>query len=116
MDWNKESRVWRYDGKEFTNISGLTDLKDESIYSIKQDKTGSFWFATQNKGVWHYDGKSFTNFTTKDGLSNNSVFCIVLENNGNLWFGTRGMGLCRYDGRKFTDFTEPITKQIDLNY
>lgn len=108
--------VYRYDGKNFTNIIEKTEFKNETITAVLEDKKGNIWFGTDsdnnnsekegNGGTWCFDGNTYKLFTTKDGLSHNSVFCIIQDRDRNIWFGTRNTGLCRYDGKTFTDFTE----------
>ncbi len=106
--------VYSYDGKSFTNLTEKIGIKNDTLITMIEDKSGTLWFGHNSDnmknggdgGVWRYDGKSLKLFTTKDGLSHNCVFCIVEERDGNIWFGTRNTGLCRFDGKAFTDFTE----------
>ncbi len=92
--------AYRYDGKSFLKMEGLST---SPITRIIEDKNGNLWFGGAG-GIWQYDGKSFTHFTTKDGLINNDVWSILEDRGGNLWIGTRSTGLSRYDGKTFTSF------------
>jgi ligand-binding sensor domain-containing protein len=106
--------IYSYDGSAFTNLSDKIGIKNDTLITMLEDKSGNLWFGHNSGnmknggdgGVWRYDGKSLKRLTTKDGLSHNCVFCIVEDNDGNIWFGTRNTVLCRYDGKSFTDFTE----------
>jgi len=101
-NWNG---AYRYDGKSFTKIDGLSTGSVSPVSRIIEDKSGNLWFGGGYRGICRYDGKSFTCFTTKDGLTDNDVWSILEDRTGNLWIGTRNMGLCRYDGKTFTPFT-----------
>lgn len=90
----------------FSIYKTLQGLKQNTIRSMLQDRTGCIWFGTGGGGVCKYDGKSFTSFTTRQGLSNNAVLCMLQDKSGNIWFGTYGGGVCRYDGKSFTTFSE----------
>lgn len=100
--------------KSFTNFGKQIGMKNDTLVSMMEDKTGNLWFGCQSDdmmnggkgGVWCYDGNSLKLFTTNDGLSHNCVFTIIEDKTGNIWFGTRNTGLCRYDGKNFTNFTE----------
>jgi ligand-binding sensor domain-containing protein len=108
-NWNG---AYRYDGKSFTKIDGLSN---GPVTRIIEDKKGNLWFGGGYRGICRYDsgrvGQTFTCFTTKDGLINNDVWSILEDKSGNFWIGTRGTGLYRYDprravGKTFTNFSE----------
>jgi len=98
--------AYRYDGKSFIKMDGLSTGSTSPITRIIEDKKGNLWFGGGDRGICRYDGKSFTCFTTKDGLINNDVWSILEDKAGNLWIGTRNTGLSRYDGKYFTSFSE----------
>lgn len=90
---------------------------DPNIRSIFQDKSGVYWFGTNNAGVFRYDpsnkeGKTLIQFTEKDGLANNQIQSIQEDENGNLWFGTGNFGVSRFDGKKFTTLTSQENLQV----
>ncbi|HMT55114.1 MAG TPA: two-component regulator propeller domain-containing protein, partial [Saprospiraceae bacterium] len=68
-------------GKYLTIKNGLPS---NNVYSIKQDKKGFIWAAT-DKGVVRYDGKSFKLFTVDQGLASNDNFAMLLDSKGNVW-------------------------------
>ncbi len=88
----------------FSYWGTLHGLKNTTIRSLAQDRSGNIWIGTNGGGISRYDGKYFTTFTTQEGLSNNIVLSILADHKGNLWFGTNG-GLSLYDGKTFTNFT-----------
>lgn len=106
--------VYAYDGRGFSNLNEKIGLKNDTLVSMLEDRSGNLWLGhssgnMQNGGdggVYRYDGKSLKLLTTKDGLSHNHVFCMIPDSHGNIWFGTRNTGLCRYDGKTWKDFTE----------
>jgi ligand-binding sensor domain-containing protein len=58
-----EGGVWRYDGKNFQNISKNDDLAHPAVWSILEDKSGNLWIGTRSTGLSRYDGKTFTRFS-----------------------------------------------------
>jgi ligand-binding sensor domain-containing protein len=106
--------VYSYDGSAFTKFNDNIGIKNDTLFSMLEDKAGNLWLSnnceniknSRDGGVLRYDGKSLQLFTTKEGLSHNCICCIVEDRDGDIWFGTRNTGLCRYDGKSFTDFTE----------
>lgn len=41
------------------------------IFSMAEDHSGIFWFATRNHGICHYDGKTFTSIGASEGFTSN---------------------------------------------
>ncbi|MCD6018629.1 MAG: hypothetical protein K0S53_1750 [Bacteroidetes bacterium] len=86
-----------------------TSAKNE-VWSILQDKTGSFWFGTSN-GVYQYDGKSLAPFLQNDKIINKNklrlkhIQAILEDQDGNFWFASWNQeGACRFDGKTLTNF------------
>jgi PAS domain S-box-containing protein len=71
-------------------------LSDDSIWSIRQDESGTLWFGTGG-GLNRFDpaAGSFKRYRVKDGLPNETVLCI-LEAGQNLWISTND-GLVRFN-------------------
>lgn len=86
-----------------------TDRIAQYVVEMYQDKQGSLWFGTMNKGVARYDGQQLTYFSTKDGLPSNSVSSFAEDGEGNLWAGTHA-GVCKFDGKVFAkvNIGEPL--------
>lgn len=99
--------AYRFDGKSFNHLNGLSDDMIKCIYA---DKAGNIWIGTRDHGADRYDGKSIVNFSEKEGLCNTDVTCIFEDQNGNIWFGSDAVwgnrgDACRYDGKTFTNIT-----------
>ncbi len=41
--WFATEGVWRYDGKNFENISKKDDLRHDGTWFVLEDKSGNFW-------------------------------------------------------------------------
>lgn len=91
--------IIRYDGKNFTNITGELGLN--RFFSVLEDSKGNFWFGNNGTGAYYYDSvkKSVQHFTTQDGLISNQVMCMYEDRTGTVWFGTRG-GVSSYNPRR----------------
>lgn len=111
----------KFDGEKFNAVAlpptkvldPQSHLSINRISSLKEDKKGILWIATDGCGVYKYDGKSFTNITTADGLCDNNVTRIIEDNKGNMWLGSMFFGLSKYDGKSFTNINE--TNKIGNN-
>jgi ligand-binding sensor domain-containing protein len=121
---DKQGNIWfsnwggayRYDGKSFIKMDGLSTVLLILLRELSKTKR-YLWFGGAG-GLWRYDGKSFTHFTVKDGVINsnigsfmeagkgNDVWSILEDRTGNLWIGTRNTGLYRFDGKSFTSFSD----------
>jgi len=90
---------------------GLDDgLPQESVLTVRQDRTGFMWFGTQ-AGLVRFDGyrtRVFRNDPADPAsLVDNYVTCSHEDGQGRLWFGTRG-GLVRYDEARQTFVRYPL--------
>lgn len=74
------------------------------IRRIYQDRTGIFWFGTNDFGVCRFDGKNFSYLTTDDGLGGNQIKEITEDDKGNIWLATSG-GVSRYNGTSIHTYT-----------
>jgi ligand-binding sensor domain-containing protein len=120
---DKNSNLWvgtagcgayRYDGKQFTNLSFTNDYKQVDslhhnfIQSMMEDTDGNIWFTSlTHGGVSRYDGNEVTYFSADDGLKDDMVYSSFQDKSGNLWFGsiqTTYAGLYLYNGKSFTSF------------
>ena len=91
--------VFRYDGKNFLQLTEKDGLCSNFVFEIQEDINGKLWFSTRD-GICNFDGKKFTDFT--DSIKNAAY--------GNLKYKKRGLffnhlnGICFYDGKSFTNF------------
>ena len=99
-------------GKFEINLYGNPSMEN-IVWSIFQDKKGTFWFGTFN-GVYCFDGVSFNRFLDNKNIENKKnvqlkmVDCILEDRSGDIWFCS-GMipgneGICRYDGKAIDNF------------
>jgi len=106
--------LYLYDGKTFSNLNEKIGIKNDTLISMLEDKSGNLWLGHISDniknggdgGLWRFDGQSLQLFTTKDGLSHNHVMCMIEDKEGNIWLGTRNTGLSRYDGKVFTNYMD----------
>lgn len=105
--------AYRYDGKQFIQITTTNGLSDNTIWSMAEDKTGDIWFGTAH-GVSMYNGKQVSammlqavnepadSMLRRAGLRY-EVSSILCDRSGKLWFGTSNGVYC-YDGKQYTRF------------
>ena len=94
--------VWRYDGKQFTLLTGA--IQAPSFWDVLEDRNGDLWFGTKDSGIYRYNGKDFLHYTTRQGLASNMALHLYEDRSGNIWFSV-GNGATRYDGKSFQNFT-----------
>lgn len=87
----------------FTTVTNKDGLPQSSVFTIKQDKQGYVWLATE-AGLVKYDGYTFKNYSYFNGLNANFIFDIEFDRLGRLWLGSFGTGLAVYDGHSFYSF------------
>ncbi len=108
--------VFKYDGKNFTNISTKDGLCSNVVNAVLEDKKGVMWFGTA-KGLCSYDGKHFVNISLPQndtlrvspdtGLASRKteiVLSLIQAGNGDFWIGTDASGAYHYDGKTFTSY------------
>ncbi|HEY0667909.1 MAG TPA: ATP-binding protein, partial [Sphingobacteriaceae bacterium] len=82
--------------------------KTGSIFSIRIDKKGRIWCASEGQGLMRFfeKEKTFKKYTMKDGLPSNIVYGILEDKRGHLWLSTTN-GLSRFnpETEKFTNYT-----------
>ncbi len=97
MHVSPDGRVWAgtwgggvsvYDGKQWRNYTTRDGLSGNIVYSIAQDRSGTFWFGTSN-GLSRWDGKQWTSYSTAEGLFDSHVYAIEIAPNGDVWAGTK---------------------------
>lgn len=82
----------------------LPDSESYFVYSIKEDRDGTVW-AASNKGILLYENYKLQKiYTVKDGLPKEFMTVIHEDWHGNLWFGGLG-GLSKFRDGKFINYT-----------
>lgn len=78
-------------------------LRHEAVYSLRQDRVGFLWFATEG-GLTRYDGSQFVHFParpfTEHTPSSQDASYVHEDADGVLWIGTWGGGVERLDPRE----------------
>jgi diguanylate cyclase (GGDEF)-like protein len=89
-------------------ISFHTDeeFRGTTISSLYQDKEGSLWVGSIDRGLSRYFHGQVSHHAIADGLSDNFVRCIFADREGSLWIGTFGGGLNRLKEGKFINYTK----------
>jgi len=110
--------VYKYDpssdsegGKSFSLFKQLPPM---NVAGIMEDKNGTIWFASSDRGVFRYDPggaveKTIVNFNEKEGLGENYAGGMAQDKMGNMWFAMKN-GICKFDprqavGKNFTEYT-----------
>jgi diguanylate cyclase (GGDEF)-like protein len=89
---------------EGTKATTLTDTEGYHVYSIREDKAGNVWAAT-NKGILRFRNyRIIDRLTIDDGLPSEFMTIIHEDKKGRLWFGGHG-GLSEYKNGSFKNFT-----------
>ncbi|MFI5203863.1 MAG: two-component regulator propeller domain-containing protein [Flavobacteriales bacterium] len=85
------------------NISTAnSDMPNNNVHYILQDKKGVVWIGT-SQGLVKYENERLFTFGVKEGLCNSYVGNIAEDNNGNIWFSTdRCVGF--FDGSQIKTF------------
>ncbi len=103
--------VYYYKGKNrkrLYNLNTADGLLDDYVYSITQDKTGNFYFAT-DRGISIYNSKKDTfpdEITMSDGLPDNIVKHMIIRDNM-LWIAMEDRGISVYNLHNEKFFTFP---------
>jgi len=98
--------------------SDTTSLRNHTILSIYQDRSGRIWAGTMNglSRLFH-DNKSmrFLNYSTHNGLTNNVVYAIVEDTrNEKLWLSTNN-GLTLFDPKGHATANFDVNDGIQSN-
>lgn len=79
-------------------------IVDCHVFSIKGDRSGNVWAAT-NKGIYQFNDYKLTRlYNVKDGLPNEFMTLVFEDSKGSIWFGGYG-GLSKFENGRFTNYT-----------
>lgn len=90
------------------NSKNPKSLINNKVYSIKEDRMGNIWVAT-NSGLdlLPYRSSSFRHFSEQDGLSNSLVYSLQLDKKGNVWASTnKGLNKISQGNYKIVSYLE----------
>jgi len=110
-DWNAGG-LWRYDGKEVTPVTGMTNI----VTCFRRDSKGKMWIGTQ-QGLFTFDGTNAIRHPISEmrlsqprrrhgdrpsisSLRYASIGRVGEDSHGTIWFTTSGARLFRYDGKE----------------
>lgn len=102
--------LYRYDKKNWENITSETVLTDDIVSCFMEDSQGNLWIGT-SKGAVRYNGETYEQFSEDQGLVRGDVNDIVEDKDGVLWFGTRDELYTFKDG-KFNIFDKVEGKSL----
>lgn len=72
-----EDHLYYYDGE--IHEMKAPQIKEQTIRDIQEDKPGSIWFSSQQKGVIHISNKDTTIFNVQNGLNSNTGLTIQVQ-------------------------------------
>ena len=61
--FSTEKGVAKFNGFNMTALTVKDGLKDDNIYNLMCDKSGTLWIGTRGMGLYSYDEKTLTNFS-----------------------------------------------------
>lgn len=89
------ARLFRYDGANFSNISGAFQNVSPETQSISWN--GTDWMVSARGRFWEYNGTALTNITAVETAGSYPYYDVAW--NGNYWLGGSLMGsVFEYDG------------------
>ena len=103
--------------QDIIKVSSKNGLPHNIVYSIKQDRNGFVWLATED-GLCKYDGYTFSSYrpnkSNPNSLLDNLTKCSFTDKAGDLWIGTHS-GISRFnpmiDG--FEHYTLKVKSKTD---
>jgi ligand-binding sensor domain-containing protein/signal transduction histidine kinase len=97
---DKGSLIWT--GK---HISVVPELSKLSIRSMLQDRDGSIWIGTANRGLLHWKPSAGSRTLTETGVPDKWIIPLAQDHTGAVWAGSiSGGGLYRVDSGKVQHF------------
>ena len=93
----------------FKSSNSKSTLKDDNIYSIYKDSSGTIWIGTMT-GLQIYNPYSDDFTRIKEGLIKNQVNDIIEDFKGVLWFATIGDGVFLFDkfSKRWEHYENPM--------
>lgn len=81
------SGIFKYDGKQFYNITIQNGLIDNDIFKILKDREENIWFASKNNGISKLSSERFT-FYNQNNLLTDEVTTVIKNYNNQLMVGS----------------------------
>lgn len=96
--------LWRFFDGEFKFY-----YKEQGFFGavncFYEDREGTLWIGTAEKGVYRFRDGVFFELTVRDGLSSNAVNHIFQDREGTIWIGTDNRGLNRLQKQLISTFS-----------
>jgi signal transduction histidine kinase/ligand-binding sensor domain-containing protein len=89
----------RFDGINFTAISGTEGLQSNRILALCESRDGGFWIGTEGGGLSKYSHGSLIHYGKEEGLTDDVVYTVCEDRDTTLWIGTRTGVQCLQRGR-----------------
>ncbi|WP_169315248.1 ligand-binding sensor domain-containing protein [Bernardetia litoralis] len=93
-------------------FSSRTEIANQYITSILEDKRGKLWIGTKNNGLFRVESTkkdekvvSIEHYTPKNGLPSSAISCILQDYEGSIWIGTGNNGLVQMLNEMFEIYT-----------
>ena len=97
----------------FAHHSLRRDSDPVVVWGIAEDRTGSFWFATQT-ALLRESGGALEEIGPANGVPYGIVRDVVVGAEGDIWAGVRGEGLYRVDPNGGTGALVPGTEGLEI--
>lgn len=96
--WFFINNLYVYD----TNVKRITwpEFWERNIHGIVEEKSGKYWFASQESGLLCKENNRIFSLSTKDGMPTDIVISLLKDNDGDIWAGTYYGGIVRIKNDK----------------
>jgi ligand-binding sensor domain-containing protein/AraC-like DNA-binding protein len=74
-------------------ISEFRGFKNIKVNTIFEDRSGTIWVGTMEKGLLRINQDKYFFFNKKNTFTTNDIMCLAEDFPGNLWVGTYGGGI-----------------------
>ncbi len=106
--------ITQFRNNRFEKWACPEELKGRRVYTIAQDKKGTYWFGL-DKGLASLHDKTCRSFNSQTEISNKTFFSSCLDSKDQIWFGgTNGSGVVKYNGKDFDRIRLPAGLENDF--
>ncbi|MCU0425261.1 MAG: ATP-binding protein [Candidatus Kapabacteria bacterium] len=89
--------LWSRTGNaSWRHLTQKDGLSGNYIYDILEDRAGSLWIATFDKGISRIIGSQIEAYSRAGGLANENTLSLLEDREGAVWVGTYGGGIQRF--------------------
>ncbi len=96
----------RFKDGRFTPLGVKDGLSSNIIRAVYEDREGTLWIGTDDRGLNHLSKQFLKTYSTTDGLVSKNIYPIYQDRSGKIWIGAFG-GLSQFDDqqRHVTNYT-----------